>query len=95
MTADLFKAFVEIIGGAVVALLLNVVGWGLLVYEVLHPPTHPMHVVLFTSIGMLGALMLAKKQLLGAAKAGLDVAGPYLPFGRRSYDNPPPPPPKP
>lgn len=90
MTADLFKAFVEIIGGVVVALLLNLVGWGLLVYEVLHPPTHPTHVFLFTSIGMLGALMLAKRQLIAAAKAGLGVAGPYLPFGRRSYDNQPP-----
>jgi hypothetical protein len=86
----MLKAVLDLIAGTLVGLVLFLGGAALLVYEIRHPPTHTSHLFLFTSIGMLGALMLAKKQLIGAAKAGIAVASPYLPFGRRAYDNVPP-----
>jgi hypothetical protein len=91
----MMKALLEMVAGALVSAVLFFGGSALLVYEVTHPPTHTSHLFLFTSIGMLGALMLAKKRLIGAAKAGFAIAGPYLPFGRRAYDNVPPKDPKP
>jgi hypothetical protein len=87
MRADMLKAVLDIIAGTLVGLVMFLGGGALLAYEITHPPVHTTHLFLWTSIGMLGALVLAKKQLVGAAKAGIAVAGPYLPFGRRAYDN--------
>lgn len=93
--SDLWRVVVTLVASIVFGLVFMVAGGVGVWYELTHPPAHTTHVWLFFSTAVFGALMLPAigGVMLNAAKSALGVAGPYLPFGRRAYDNPPKDPP--
>lgn len=87
--SDLWRVVVTLMASVIVGLLFLIGGTAGLAFEITHPPSHTAHVWMFFGSAVFGALMLPGigGVMLRTAKAGLDVAGPYLPFGRRAYDN--------
>lgn len=60
------------------------------VAEYRHAPVHPWLLACYGGLALLGALIIRPDPILDAFKKAGNAAGPYLPFGRRAYDNPPP-----
>jgi len=58
--------------------------------EMKTPPAHTTHIVLFTAIAFVGALVIRPDPIFAVIKQVIIIAGPYIPMigGRRAGDPP-------